>query len=52
MLYKMPAAAWAALAGWATAVIALVTVIVAGVYARKQVEEMRQSVKNKLNPML
>ncbi|MFH5230907.1 hypothetical protein [Antrihabitans spumae] len=36
--------AWAAMAGWTTALIALVTVIVAGKYAKRQVEEAKKAV--------
>lgn len=45
----MRADAWAALAAWFTVAIALGTVIVAGVYARRQVEEAKNQVREARN---
>ena len=44
-IFTLEAATWSAAAGWATALIALITVLIAGKYAKKQVEEAKRQVE-------
>lgn len=49
-LFARPAEAWAATASWATVLIGLATVAVAGLYAKRQVDEARRTREEQAQP--
>jgi hypothetical protein len=50
MVRYMPAEVWSALAAWVAVVVAIVTVVVVGLYAREQVREARRTREEQAQP--